>query len=284
MPLALAAPVQAPPQGPGWVAEWKIDGHRQAMWRTEETVKLHSRAGHTVTSVWMDLALAGMQLAPGTVLDGEACVYVGDKIDFSAAQSRAASTPARARELADRFPASYVAFDLLAHPTLGDLRTRPWSERRARLVELVEPLGPPIQAVPATEDRDEAELWFEALAGTGVEGLVWKRKNGRYEGGKRAWRKHRHVDTVDCEVVGYTGPPNRPKHVAVRLPDGRVVLSQALTGPLAAQIARHLPDASVGGTARTSSRDTYTTVGHHPVVEVAAGTTRHAVVTVLRLR
>lgn len=284
VPLALAAPVHAPPKGP-YVAEWKVDGHRTALWRTADSVILQARSGRNVTTAWMDLAVAGMALEPGTILDGEACVYVDGRLDFSAAQSRAASTPARARELAASFPASYVAFDVLAHPALGDVRTRPWSDRRLLLEELVTPLGPPIQVVPATEDREEAALWFEALADRGVEGLVWKLKSGRYQSGKRAWLKQRHTHTEDCPVVGYTGPPARPRHLAVQLPDGRIVLSQTLPGSLAAQVARRLADADDEGTGGTSSGDTYTAVAHDlVVVEVVAGTTRHAVATVTRVR
>ncbi|MFZ3562869.1 RNA ligase family protein [Streptomyces sp. BH097] len=283
VPLALAAPVHAPPAGPGWISEPKYDGHRTALWRTEDTVILQSRSGRTVTPVWMDIALAGMDLPASTVLDGEICIYLDGRLDFSAVQARAASTPARARLLEEQHPASYAVFDLLRHPVHGDVRQRPWRERRVLLEEIVAPLGPPIQVVPYTEDRAEAELWFEVLAEHGVEGLVWKRTNGRYEGGKRAWRKQRHTHSVDCEVVGYTGSAARPKHLAVRLPDGRTVLSQTLTGTLSAQIAARLGEAVPGRRARTSGGEPYTAIEPDLlVVEVAAGTTRHQVATVLR--
>jgi hypothetical protein len=74
----------------------------------------------------MDLAVAGMNsLRPGTVLDGEAVIYNEGMVDFAAAQSRAASGPARARELAAVLPASYAVWDLLAHPELGDVQSDP---------------------------------------------------------------------------------------------------------------------------------------------------------------
>lgn len=64
----------------------------------------------------MDLAIAGMQLLPGTILDGEGIVYRNGRIDFGAAQSRANSSPARARLLAAEHPAHYAVFDILSHP------------------------------------------------------------------------------------------------------------------------------------------------------------------------
>jgi ATP-dependent DNA ligase len=82
------------------------------LWRTEDGVRLQSRAGRDVTALWMDLAVAAMRLPPGVILDGEAVVYVADAdgtahTSFAAAQSRALSRPRRARELADQHPATY---------------------------------------------------------------------------------------------------------------------------------------------------------------------------------
>ncbi|MGW7276528.1 ATP-dependent DNA ligase [Streptomyces sp. NPDC054864] len=107
--VALAAPVAKLPRGAGWWYEPKFDGHRMVMWRTEETVRCHTRSGRTVTSVWMDLAVAGQAaLLPGTVLDGEAVVWVHGRLSFSAAQSRGNSTLHRASALAAQYPANYV--------------------------------------------------------------------------------------------------------------------------------------------------------------------------------
>lgn len=69
---------------------------------------------------------------------------------------------------------------------------------------------------------------------------------------------------------------------AARLPDGRVALSQKLTTALAAVIGPHMvPQA---GRASTKAGDSYTPATGDVTVEVVAGTTRHAVVTVVRLR
>ncbi|MGI5143849.1 hypothetical protein [Streptomyces sp. CA-106110] len=150
---------QASSTGIGRWIEAKFDGHRVAIWRLPDTVRLHTRAGRDVTSQWMDLAVPAMELRAATVLDGEAVVYVGGRVDFSAAQSRSASRPARARALAQLHPASYAAFDVLQHPDHGDARHLSYLQRRALLRELLEGLGPPLQAVPATNDRDVAAFW-----------------------------------------------------------------------------------------------------------------------------
>jgi hypothetical protein len=88
---------------------------------------------------------------------------------------------------------------------------------------------------------------------------------------------------VEADVVGYTGSATRPRTLAVRLPDGRIALTQALRAPLAAQVAAHLATSTPVLTAHTGG-ETYTMSGSGLVVEILAGTTRHAVVTVTRLR
>ncbi|MFI1652108.1 hypothetical protein ACH4XT_34985 [Streptomyces avidinii] len=284
--VALARPVTVLPHGTGYWYEPKFDGHRTVIRRTDESVVLYARSGRIVTPVWMDLALAAQEmLRPGTVLDGEAVIWRDGAIDFSAVQARAASTPVRARELAAALPASFAAFDLIAHPdpNLGDVRGRPYTERRRLMLELLEHVAPPIQAVPATEDRETALIWFEVLQQQGIEGIVAKRASSTYRGGQRLWEKVRHSETVDAPVTGFTGTAARPRHLIVRLPDGRIGRSQQLTPPLAAQVALFLRGTGQAAEARTPDGEPYRRADEGLVVEVEAGTTRHAVVTVVRV-
>ncbi|WP_282090213.1 hypothetical protein [Streptomyces tendae] len=168
------------PTGP-WAYEIKVDGHRTVLWRTKDSGRLQSRTGRDVTALWMDLAVAAMRLPPGVILDGEAVVYLSDadgnaQISFEAAQSRALSRPRRARELAGRHPATYVACDVLTHPAAGfpDLRPRPYVERRQVLLDVLADAGPSIvpmwSACPCREPHPpcwEAVWWgVPGTAGT----------------------------------------------------------------------------------------------------------------------
>ncbi|MFI8872520.1 ATP-dependent DNA ligase [Streptomyces sp. NPDC055243] len=281
--VALAEAVTRLPRGDGWWYEPKFDGHRLVMWRGTETIRCHTRSGRTVTSAWMDLAVAGQAaLRPGTVLDGEAVVWVNGRLDFSAAQARGTSTSKRAATLARQYPANYVVWDCLQLDGV-DLRGRPYTERRAALLDVLADVPPPIQATPATDDIDVALAWYEHLPEQGIEGVVAKAASSTYRP-TRIWRKIRHSETVDATVVGYVGPAGRPHRVAVRLPDGRRVLSQALTAPIAAAVARLVAESGPGRRARTDDGETYTTTGRGLIVEVEAGTTRHATVAVTRVR
>ncbi|MFE7535158.1 hypothetical protein ACFU67_12910 [Streptomyces rhizosphaericola] len=282
---ALAQAVPRIPDGPGWWYEPKFDGHRTILRRTDETVILYARSGRVVTSHWIDLAVAAMQLPPGTTLDGEAVIWKNGKVDFAAAQSRAASSITRARALAAQHPASYLAWDVLEHPDQGQVTALPYTERRQLLVDLIGDLGPPIQAVPATDDRDVAAAWYDGLQGQGVEGIVAKKGAAPYPLGRRAWLKVRHADTEDALVVGYLGPRRRPHRLALAIGDegAPVRLSARLDPVLAGRIGEALIAAEALGE-RQADGETYTRVDGYLTVEVLAGSGRHGTLTVTRMR
>ncbi|MGW0772664.1 ATP-dependent DNA ligase [Streptomyces sp. NPDC002835] len=286
--VALAEPVNALPRGAGLAYEPKFDGHRMVIFRIGDEVLLQARSGRIVTAAFPDLAAAARRLPDGTVLDGEVVVWRDGRTDFAAVQKRAAATAGRAPTLARTLPASYAAFDLLAEAG-EDLRPLAYEKRRARLVAVTGPLGPPLQPVPMTLDRAEAVGWYESLPAIGVEGLVVKRLDQSYRGGVRLWRKLRHTRTQDAAVVGFTGAPSRPAALAVVLPDDDTpVVSSPLQPALRTQAAAVLAGrvSGAGGTAIATGigEVAYRTVEPGVTAEVELGTTRHTVTTVMRLR
>ncbi|WP_371749874.1 hypothetical protein [Streptomyces sp. NBC_01283] len=90
-----------------------------------------------------------------------------------------------------------------------DLRGHPYTERRAARLEVLAGVPPPIQATAATDDTDVALAWYAHLPAQGLEGVVPKSTSSTYRP-PRNWRKIRHAETVDAEVVGYVGPAGRP--------------------------------------------------------------------------
>jgi ATP-dependent DNA ligase len=104
--------------------------------------------------------------------------------------------------LAERTPAHFVAFDLLA---LGDrdLTKEPFAERRRALEEALAPARSPIHVTPATTDPVLAERWFEEFEGAGLDGIVAKPLDGTYQPDKRVMFKIKHERTADCVVAGY---------------------------------------------------------------------------------
>ncbi|MER8094749.1 ATP-dependent DNA ligase [Streptomyces goshikiensis] len=299
MTVALAEAVTTLPRAPGLAYEPKFDGHRLVVVRTVEGVVLQARSGRIVTAAFPDLAAAARQLPAGTVLDGEVVVWHEGRTDFALVQRRAAATAARAAVLAQSLPASYAAFDVLELAGL-DLRARPYERRRALLVDLLLPLGPPLQPVPMTTDPELAATWYETLPASGVEGLVVKRLDQPYPAGRRGWRKLRHTNVRDAAVVGYTGSPRRPVALVLVLPvgDETPLVSSPLTPALRAEVAAAVAQAS--GPASGGSGDsgaagaTVTAIGLGEVpfrpldppltAEVRHASARHPPPEVLRLR
>lgn len=284
--VALAEPVTDLPHG-DYAYEWKLDGHRLLLAHAEAGPRVQAgRSGRDITRLFPDLAAVAAQLEVGAVLDGEGVVHRTGRIDFSAMQSRALAAPRRAAELARRLPAHFVAFDVLADRGV-DRRSWPYWRRRALLEDLAAPIGPPLQIVPMTRDREQALAWLhdEDLAAAGVEGVLAKPWGQAYPGGRRGWLKLRPSAPRDAVAVGYTGRTRTPARLIVDL-DGKLVLSTPLSVEHRHLLAQALAVSSSGQpeTARLPDGTVYWQLPRPLPVEVDHGTTRHAATTVRRLR
>jgi ATP-dependent DNA ligase len=111
--------------------------------------------------------------------------------------------------LAAESPASYVAFDLLAHGS-DDLRTAPYAERRRRLEGLVATPPASVRLTPSTADPKVADEWFSVFEGAGLDGVVAKPTGDPYQPGKRTMIKVKHARTADCVVAGFRWHKNGP--------------------------------------------------------------------------
>ncbi|GHB48211.1 DNA ligase [Streptomyces cirratus] len=293
--VALAATVRTLPRAPGLAYEPKFDGHRLVILRTPDSVVLQARSGRIVTGAFPDLARAAQRLPAGTVLDGEVVVWHEGRTDFALVQRRAAATAARAPMLAQSLPASYAAFDVLELAGV-DVRGRPYERRRALLVDLLLPLGPPLQPVPMTTDPELAATWYETLPASGIEGLVVKRLDQSYPAGRRAWQKLRHTDVRDAAVIGYTGTPRRPAALVLVVPgdDEAPLVSSPLSAPLRRELSETLAGRTGDAPAGAAPSPTVTAVGlgevaYRPLdpplsAEIRHTSLRHPPPEVLRLR
>jgi ATP-dependent DNA ligase len=191
-----------PPEGEV-VYEPKWDGFRCIVFRDGDEVVLGSRNEKPLTRYFPDVVEAVRQHLPERcVVDGEV-VVVGERgLDFDALQQRIHPADSRVRMLAERTPASCVAFDLLA---LGDddLMGRPFAERRALLEQALATAAPPVHLTPATRSRAEAEDWFERFEGAGLDGVIAKGLGLTYQPDKRVMAKVKHARTADCVVAGF---------------------------------------------------------------------------------
>jgi len=197
----LAKPVAAIP--PGLFYEPKWDGFRSIVFRDGDEVEIGSRKERPMTRYFPEVVEAVKRNLPArAVIDGEIVIAGGDGLDFWALQQRIHPAASRVNMLAERTPASFIAFDLLA---LGDddLTGRPFSERRATLERALAHAAPPVHLTPITRDEVVARSWFERFEGAGLDGLIAKHPDVTYQADKRVMAKIKHVRTADCVVAGY---------------------------------------------------------------------------------
>ncbi|MFE6255093.1 ATP-dependent DNA ligase [Agromyces sp. NPDC057865] len=183
--------------------EPKWDGFRTIVFKDGDEIELGSRNERPMTRYFPELVEALRENLPERcVVDGEIILAIDGRLDFDALQQRIHPADSRVRMLAERAPASFVGFDLLA---IGDedLMGRPFVERRTRLEEALAAASDPVFLTPATADLAEARDWFVRFEGAGLDGVVAKPLDGTYQPDKRTMFKVKHERTADCVVAGF---------------------------------------------------------------------------------
>ncbi|WP_369211107.1 ATP-dependent DNA ligase [Streptomyces flavofungini] len=242
----LAAGVEDPALPAGWAAEPKWDGFRAQLAVHEGgRVLLRSKQGTDMTASFPDIRAAALaQLPAETGLDGELVVWEGGRLAFDRLQQRLASRrePA-ASQAARRWPAHFVAFDLL-HQN-ADLTGWPYVRRRATLEALFHDHGlqAPFTLCPSTTDPGLAQQWLGWTA-AGVEGLCFKRLDEPYRP-TRSWRKYKVRATTEALIGAVTGTLTEPRTVLLGRYDtaGRLQYtgrSTPLSQTIGHQLARRL--------------------------------------------
>ena len=185
-------------------------GGRGADARGEPEVRIWSRLGNDKTAQFPEIAEGLAALAAGlrgpVVLDGEivAVDAGGRALPFERIQGRMHRRGRPHPSAAPDTAAVLMAFDLIRDGR-EDLRPRPLTERRARLVDRLDPEpGGAVRVVPSRRGGG-ADLRDEALAGD-WEGLIAKDPASRYLSGRRnpAWRKLKLVRRQEFVVGGWT--------------------------------------------------------------------------------
>ncbi|HVT41494.1 MAG TPA: ATP-dependent DNA ligase [Acidimicrobiales bacterium] len=191
------------PRDEGLFYEPKWDGFRCIVFRDGDEVELGSRNEKPLTRYFPELVTALLRELPARcVLDGEIVIAGPTGLDFDALSQRIHPAEKRIRLLAESTPASFVAFDLLAHDDTSFLDS-PYGARRKALEKLLKKARPPVHLTPATQDPDVAQDWFSRFEGAGLDGVVAKPAELAYLPDKRAMLKVKHQRTADCVVAGF---------------------------------------------------------------------------------
>lgn len=199
----LAKRLSGLPDGDGWLFEPKWDGFRTLVFRDGDEVLLQSRDLKPMQRYFPELIEPLKQALPQKcVLDGEIVIATDHGLDFEALQLRIHPAASRVKMLSEEIPSSIIFWDLLAEGA-SDLRSELFSARRARLMELLSGVRPPLHVTPATTERAVAQDWFMRFEGAGLDGVMAKPVSGTYEPGKRSMFKVKHERTCECVVAGF---------------------------------------------------------------------------------
>src|SRR3954452_16131860 len=157
--------VPDPAKHGGLSFEPKWDGFRCLVFKDGDEIELAGRNTKPLTRYFPEVVEAmRRQLPERVVLDGEIFVALRgddgvDRLEFETLQERIHPAKSRIDMLAEKTPAGFVAFDLLA---LGDTSyvDRPFIERRAALEDAIGTLDGPCFLTKTTTDAAKAEEWF----------------------------------------------------------------------------------------------------------------------------
>ncbi|MCC6243172.1 MAG: DNA ligase D [Gemmatimonadaceae bacterium] len=216
----LAEPSATPFTRDGWLFELKLDGYRLIAAKSGGNALLLSRNGKDYTTVFPEVARAIKALPfAECIVDGEVVVMDDQgKPNFSLLQKRGQlSSLLEIPRAAVERPATMFLFDLLAFDDY-DLRTLTLRERKALLMEYFPSLGP-VRTLDHIER--EGERFLEQVAAMQLEGIIAKRADSRYRGGRSdSWLKLKTDRSADFVIVGFTAPKGgRPYFGALQIAD-----------------------------------------------------------------
>jgi len=204
VPPMLARSGPLPPDAGGWEFEVKWDGVRAIAYARPGRLRLESRNLNDMSDSYPEvrglLRQLGMHEA---VLDGEIVAFdEAGRPSFGRLQRRMhVSSGSAIRRLTADTPVVYAIFDLL-YLDGRSLLTLPYSERRDGLEALG--LGGRAWRVPARHGGNGRAL-LDATRKQGLEGVVAKRRDSRYDPGARtgAWIKVKHTRRQELVIGGW---------------------------------------------------------------------------------
>jgi bifunctional non-homologous end joining protein LigD len=206
IPPMKALSVQELPRGPQWIYEMKLDGVRALAIKRNNEVILVSRAANDLTAKFPEL-VAALRLIPAkqAVVDGEiVAVDAQGRSSFQLLQSYQTAGSNRA-------PLFYYVFDAL-NLDGKDLTGLPLLQRKALAEALIRPAAPTVR-FSATIQAESKRVMRE-MQSRGLEGLIAKQKNSKYEADRRtgAWVKFKWTNEQEFVIGGYTRPQGARTH------------------------------------------------------------------------
>jgi len=182
------------PSGEHWLYELKLDGYRALVMKKRGVVTVFSRRGNELNNRFPAISEAFEFLPDETIIDGELVALDDEgRPSFSALQHFRPS----------RTSLYFYVFDLLSYEG-KDVRKLPLSERRVLLEEYVlQGMVDPVRL--SVVFTSSARKLIAAAKKAGLEGVIAKRADSKYETGERsgAWLKYKTNKGQELVIAGY---------------------------------------------------------------------------------
>ncbi len=194
--------------------EPKYDGFRLQVHYDGKEVKIFTRNLEEVTFMYPDIekGIREQIKTKGVVMEGEAIAYnptTDEYLPFQLTAQRKRKYDIE--EMAAKIPLKYMAFDLLYLDGENFIH-EPYVERHKALGKLIkEGKTVYLSEEKVIGDGKEIENFFDDCISRGLEGILAKKLDGKYQAGARGWNwiklkrsyQSKLNDTIDCVVMGY---------------------------------------------------------------------------------
>lgn len=179
-----------------WIFEIKWDGYRAIAEIRPDGNRLYSRNGLTFDKAYPKVFEALKAIKKRAIIDGEIVAFDSNgKPSFQKLQNYRSNS---------NVPIQYYVFDILELDGKS-LTGLPLIERKKKLRKML-PDSNIIRYCDHVED--DGKVFFKEMQKLNLEGMIAKKKDSRYQPGKRSadWLKIKNIHTQEAVIVGFTDP------------------------------------------------------------------------------
>ncbi|HBV89243.1 MAG TPA: ATP-dependent DNA ligase [Desulfosporosinus sp.] len=193
--------IETPFNNDDWLSELKLDGIR-FLYSTMDNVKFYTRHENDVKDRFPELVTG--QIPKGTILDGE--IIISDengKPDFESLMSRFHVSNSRSIPLVSKNnPVTFCAFDVIYYKG-KKVSHLPLIERKELLTEILPEDLPRITKTLSVQGNGKP--LYDLVKSQDLEGIVLKKKDSKYEIGKRSknWLKVINYKYMTVLIAGF---------------------------------------------------------------------------------
>ena len=214
---------------PNYIFELKLDGERAIAYLDKTDTELRNKRNKKMLPVFPELKDIHKQVKKQCILDGEYIVFKEGKPDFSEVQRRSLmSNPFKIELAAQKFPVSFVAFDIL-YLDGKQTTSLPLMERKKLLQKTVKEN----ERLSISRYIEEQGAALYALAEKQeLEGIVAKKKDSIYKLDTRTkdWIKIKYMQDDDFVVCGWINKSNHMSSIVLgQYKDGNMIYKGHVT-------------------------------------------------------